>query len=48
LLFRIDRDLPWSDVALILDLTEPAVRKRFERLKEKICIEATLRGLLPT
>jgi RNA polymerase sigma-70 factor (ECF subfamily) len=49
LILRIDRELPWSEIAIVLEgeLTESALRKRFERLKEKIRREAVARGLLP-
>jgi len=50
LTLRIDRDLSWSEIASILGdgaASEPTLRKRFERLKEKIRREAVARGLLP-
>lgn len=50
LTLRIDRDLSWTEIATILDdgaTSEAALRKRFERLKEKIRREAVARGLLP-
>ncbi|MFT3706938.1 MAG: sigma-70 family RNA polymerase sigma factor [Archangium sp.] len=46
LVLRIDRDLAWKDIAEILDEREPALRKRFERLKEKIRTLAEGEGLL--
>jgi RNA polymerase sigma-70 factor (ECF subfamily) len=41
LILRIDRGLSWSDVARVMatdghPVNEPALRKRFERLKEKV------------
>jgi RNA polymerase sigma-70 factor (ECF subfamily) len=50
LTLRVDRDLPWSDIARVLgdDATsEAALRKRFERLKERLRREAIARGLVP-
>jgi RNA polymerase sigma-70 factor (ECF subfamily) len=46
LILRIDRDLPWSDVATVLSLDEAAARKRFERIKEKLRDLARKHGLL--
>jgi RNA polymerase sigma-70 factor (ECF subfamily) len=52
LVLRVDRGLAWSEIAAVLGdggdvaLSEPALRKRFERLKEKLRREATERGLL--
>lgn len=41
LVLRVDRNLPWREVATVLsgdgsDVDEAAARKRFERLKEKL------------
>jgi RNA polymerase sigma-70 factor (ECF subfamily) len=36
LILRVDRDLGWRDVALVLGGRVAALRKRFERLKEKV------------
>ncbi len=42
LVLRVDRDLPWSEVAVAIGemidepVSEAALRKRFERLKEKL------------
>ncbi len=36
LVLRVDRDLPWEDVAQIMASDASALRKRFERLKLKI------------
>ena len=51
LILRIDRGLSWREIASILDdetgaRAEAAKRKRFERLKEKLRLEAIARGLL--
>jgi RNA polymerase sigma-70 factor, ECF subfamily len=46
LVLRIDRRLEWREVAEVLDAEEPAVRKRFERLREKLRKLAQDRGLL--
>ena len=52
LVLRVDRDLPWTDIATILGeegrpVGEAALRKRFERLKTKIRNLAVGDGLLP-
>jgi RNA polymerase sigma-70 factor (ECF subfamily) len=36
LILRVDRDLAWRDIAVVLGGSEPALRKRYERLKEKV------------
>jgi RNA polymerase sigma-70 factor, ECF subfamily len=36
LILRIDRELPWRDVARVMDVDEPSLRKRFERLRRKL------------
>jgi RNA polymerase sigma-70 factor (ECF subfamily) len=46
LVLRIDRDLPWRDVAEVMDSDEAALRKRFERVKDKLRTLAKARGLL--
>jgi RNA polymerase sigma-70 factor (ECF subfamily) len=52
LVLRLDRDLSWSEVALVLSeeggapVEEAALRKRFERLKEKLADRARQEGLL--
>jgi RNA polymerase sigma-70 factor, ECF subfamily len=33
LILRVDRDLSWAEIALILEVGEPTLRKRFERVK---------------
>jgi RNA polymerase sigma-70 factor (ECF subfamily) len=52
LVLRVDRDLTWGEVALVLGdeggapVEEAALRKRFERLKEKLTAGARQEGLL--
>ena len=51
LVLRIDRDLPWHEVAAAMGEADDAagcavLRKRFERLKEKLASSARSRGLL--
>jgi RNA polymerase sigma-70 factor (ECF subfamily) len=52
LVLRVDRGLTWGEVALVVSdeggtpVEEPALRKRFERLKEKLADRARLEGLL--
>jgi RNA polymerase sigma-70 factor (ECF subfamily) len=51
LTLRVDRELEWDEVAEVLradgvDVSTPALRKRFERLKERIAVLARERGLL--
>src|SRR6185436_5087476 len=36
LILRIDRELAWKDVARVLDVDEPSLRKRYERLRRKL------------
>jgi len=53
LVLRVDRNLAWSDIASVIEASDtPAtrarLRKRFERLVEKIRALARARGLLPT
>ncbi len=36
LTLRLDRDMPWQDIARVMHTDAPALRKRFERLKPKI------------
>lgn len=36
LVLRIDRDLPWEDIATIMGAEPAALRQRFARLKQKI------------
>jgi RNA polymerase sigma-70 factor (ECF subfamily) len=52
LVLRLDRGLAWAEVALVLTeeagkpIDEPALRKRFERLKDKLAARAREEGLL--
>lgn len=46
LVLRVDRALEWRDVAEVMDAEEPAIRKRFERLREKLRKLAREHGLL--
>lgn len=46
LVLRIDRGLDWREVADVMDAEEPTVRKRFERLREKLRKLAREHGLL--
>ena len=52
LVLRVDRGLSWGEVALVLSdeqgapVEESALRKRFERLKEKLAGQARREGLL--
>ncbi|HEX8910243.1 MAG TPA: sigma-70 family RNA polymerase sigma factor [Anaeromyxobacteraceae bacterium] len=52
LILRVNRGLPWRDVALVLAQegqpppSEAALRKRFERLKEKLGKAAREQGLI--
>lgn len=46
LVLRIDRDLTWPEIARILDEGEATLRKRFERLKDRLRDEARRRGLI--
>jgi RNA polymerase sigma-70 factor, ECF subfamily len=47
LILRVDRNLDWREVAAIVGIDEPAARKRFERLRDKLRRLAQARGLLP-
>jgi RNA polymerase sigma-70 factor (ECF subfamily) len=52
LILRIDRGLSWSEVAEVLasegeDVSEASLRKRFERIKQRVRELAVARGLLP-
>lgn len=51
LVLRVDRELEWDEIAAILSeegapVTSPALRKRFERLKEKLAELARREGLV--
>ena len=51
-MLRVDRGLSWGEVALVLadeqgePVEESALRKRFERLKDKLAERARQEGLL--
>jgi len=53
LILRLDRELSWEEIAAVLaeegqpPLASATLRKRFERLKERLTREARRRGLLP-
>jgi RNA polymerase sigma-70 factor (ECF subfamily) len=46
LVLRVDRDLPWDDIATILGEPAARLRKRFQSVKEKLRDRARARGLL--
>jgi len=46
LMLRLDRDLEWNEIATIMEADAAALRKRFERLKEKLKSMAEKSGLL--
>jgi RNA polymerase sigma-70 factor (ECF subfamily) len=47
LVLRLDRRMPWREIAQVMgDVDEPALRKRFERLKRRIRELAKEQGLL--
>jgi RNA polymerase sigma-70 factor (ECF subfamily) len=51
LILRVDKGLPWSEVAFVLStpeapVEEPALRKRFERVKAKLARRAREEGLV--
>jgi RNA polymerase sigma-70 factor (ECF subfamily) len=52
LVLRLDRGLSWAEVALVLAeergaaVDEAALRKRFERLKDRLAVQARQEGLL--
>ncbi|MBL9020295.1 MAG: sigma-70 family RNA polymerase sigma factor [Myxococcales bacterium] len=47
LILRVDRDLPWAEVADVLETNEATLRKRFERTRDKLRELARAAGLLP-
>jgi RNA polymerase sigma-70 factor (ECF subfamily) len=52
LILRLDRGLSWSEIGEVLaaegnETNEAALRKRFERIKERLRVLAIARGLLP-
>ena len=46
LVLRLDRELEWSDIAEVLEQDPATLRKRFERLKERLRVLADQAGLL--
>jgi RNA polymerase sigma-70 factor (ECF subfamily) len=46
LVLRVDRDMSWDDIALVLNKKAPTLRKRFERVKERLRAMAEKEGLL--
>jgi RNA polymerase sigma-70 factor (ECF subfamily) len=36
LVLRVERDLSWTEIADVMDLDAPTLRKRFQRLKDRI------------
>jgi RNA polymerase sigma-70 factor, ECF subfamily len=48
LLLRLDRELEWNEIAEILEEDAATLRKRFERLKDKLRVLAEKAGLLKT
>lgn len=46
LILRVDRALPWEDVAEIMDVDAASARKRFERLKDKLRELARAQGII--
>jgi len=46
LTLRVDRELEWEEVSVVLDSTSVAVRKRFERLTRRLEQMARERGLI--
>lgn len=52
LVLRLDRDLSWREIAIVMAedgvaASEASLRKRFERIKERLRELATAEGLLP-
>jgi RNA polymerase sigma-70 factor, ECF subfamily len=46
LFLRVDQGMPWSELATVLGAEPAALRKRFERVKEKLRVLARSAGLL--
>jgi RNA polymerase sigma-70 factor (ECF subfamily) len=36
LILRVDRDMPWDEVASVMETAAPVLRKRFERVKARL------------
>ena len=47
LYLRVDQDLAWGEVATIMRVDAAVLRKRFERVKDKLRALATASGLIP-
>ena len=47
LVLRVDRDLPWGEIASIVGTREATLRKRYERIKTRLRELAEAEGLLP-
>ena len=46
LILRVDRGLSWNEVAEVMDVDAASVRKRFERIKEKLRALAKARNIV--
>ena len=46
LYLRVDQDLPWTEVADVMDVDAATLRKRFERIKDKLRDLARAAGLI--
>ncbi len=46
LILRIDRAMPWGDVARVMEVDEPVLRKRYERIRRKLKRGAEAGGLV--
>ena len=46
LILRIDRAMPWGDVARVMEVAEPVLRKRYERIRRKLKRGAEAGGLV--
>ncbi len=46
LILRIDRAMPWGDVARVMEVDEPVLRKRYERIRRKLKRGAEAGGLI--
>lgn len=46
LFLRVDQNLPWTDIAKVMDVDAATLRKRFERIKDKLRMLAHESGLL--
>jgi RNA polymerase sigma-70 factor (ECF subfamily) len=46
LVLRVDRDMAWKEIAQVLDVREETLRKRFERIKDRLRELARAAGLM--